>query len=152
MDGDSIRSEVAFRFSRSSGPGGQHAQKSSTRVEALLDVEASEGLTEAERGRVLFNGRARCATCHVPPLFTEPGWNTHPATDIGIDDFQASRSPDHTYRTAPLKGLWAHQKGGFYHDGRFATLMDVVNHYDSFKRLALTAEEKRDLVQFLLSL
>jgi ribosome-associated protein len=53
MDADSIRSEVAFRFSRSSGPGGQHAQKSSTRVEALFDVEASEALTPAERRRVL---------------------------------------------------------------------------------------------------
>jgi ribosome-associated protein len=53
MDAESIRSEVAFRFSRSSGPGGQHAQKSSTRVEALFDVEASTSLTEAERRRVL---------------------------------------------------------------------------------------------------
>jgi ribosome-associated protein len=53
MDVESIRSEVAFRFSRSSGPGGQHAQKSSTRVEALFDVEGSEGLTAAERGRVI---------------------------------------------------------------------------------------------------
>ena len=53
MDIESIRSEIAFRFSRSSGPGGQHAQKSSTRAEALFDVEASGGLTEAERRRVL---------------------------------------------------------------------------------------------------
>jgi len=53
MDVESIRSEIAFRFSRSSGPGGQHAQKSSTRVEALFDVEDSAGLTEAERRRVL---------------------------------------------------------------------------------------------------
>jgi ribosome-associated protein len=53
MDAESIRAEVAFRFSRSSGPGGQHAQKSSTRVEALFDVEASEALTAAERRRVL---------------------------------------------------------------------------------------------------
>jgi ribosome-associated protein len=52
MDDESIRSEVAFRFSRSSGPGGQHAQKSSTRVEALFDVEASTALTAAERRRV----------------------------------------------------------------------------------------------------
>ena len=49
MEIESIRSEIAFRFSRSSGPGGQHAQKSSTRVEALFDVEGSLGLTEAER-------------------------------------------------------------------------------------------------------
>ncbi len=53
MDAESIRSEVAFRFSRSSGPGGQHAQKSSTRVEALFDVEGSVALTESERRRVL---------------------------------------------------------------------------------------------------
>ena len=53
MDAESIGAEVAFRFSRSSGPGGQHAQKSSTRVEALFDVEASEALTAAEKRRVL---------------------------------------------------------------------------------------------------
>jgi ribosome-associated protein len=53
MDAESIRSEIAFRFSRSSGPGGQHANKSSTRAEALFDVEQSGGLTEAERRRVL---------------------------------------------------------------------------------------------------
>jgi len=53
MDADSIRSEVAFRFSRSSGPGGQHAQKSSTRVEALFDVEQSGALSPAEKRRVL---------------------------------------------------------------------------------------------------
>src|SRR5579872_230674 len=53
IDADSIRQEIAFRVSRSSGPGGQHAQKSSTRVEALFDVDASEGLSEAERERVL---------------------------------------------------------------------------------------------------
>lgn len=53
MDVESIRSEIAFRFSRSSGPGGQHAQKSSTRAEAIFDVEASTGLTDAERARVL---------------------------------------------------------------------------------------------------
>ncbi|HZQ81219.1 MAG TPA: alternative ribosome rescue aminoacyl-tRNA hydrolase ArfB [Gaiellaceae bacterium] len=53
MDAESIRSEIAFRFSRSSGPGGQHAQKSSTRAEALFDVEESTGLSAAERKRVL---------------------------------------------------------------------------------------------------
>jgi ribosome-associated protein len=53
MDAESIRSELRFRFSRSSGPGGQHAQKSSTRVEALYDVEASAGLSDPERRRVI---------------------------------------------------------------------------------------------------
>jgi hypothetical protein len=106
----------------------------------------------AARGETLFKGKATCSQCHVPPLFTEPGWNTHKASDIGIDDFQAKRSPDNSYRTAPLRGLFAHMKGGFYHDGRFATLLDVVNHYNNFKKLNLTDSEKRDLVEFLKSL
>jgi hypothetical protein len=106
----------------------------------------------ASRGEAIFNGKANCAQCHVPPLFTEPGWNAHKASDIGIDDFQAKRSPDGTYRTTPLRGLFAHAKGGFYHDGRFATLMDVVNHYNDFKRLNLNEQEKSDLVEFLKSL
>jgi ribosome-associated protein len=46
-------SEVELRVSRSSGPGGQHAQKSSTRVEAVLDVEASTALTETQKRRVV---------------------------------------------------------------------------------------------------
>ena len=90
--------------------------------------------------------------CQVPPLFTEPGWNMHTAAEIGIDDFQANRAPDRRYRTAPLKGLWTHQKGGFYHDGRFATLRDVVEHYERFFNLGLSEQEKRDLVEYLLSL
>jgi hypothetical protein len=102
-----------------------------------------------ERGRGLFNGKARCATCHVPPLFTEPGNNLHAPGEIGVDAFQADRSPTRMYRTAPLAGLWAHEKGGFYHDGRFATVLDVVNHYDAFFKLNLTAQEKNDLIQYL---
>ena len=49
-------SEIEIRVSGSSGPGGQHAQKSSTRVEALFDVEASEALTDTQKKRVV--GRA----------------------------------------------------------------------------------------------
>ena len=106
----------------------------------------------AERGREVFDGQARCATCHVPPLFTEPGWNMHRGAEIGIDDFQSDRGPDRRYRTSPLRGLWAHMKGGFYHDGRFATLQDVVDHYDRFFALGLTHLQKADLVEYLKSL
>ncbi len=106
----------------------------------------------AARGKQLFLGKATCATCHVPPLFTEPGYNAHRPQDIGVDDFQAQRSYDPHYVTPSLAGLWAHQKGGFYHDGRFATLPDVVNHYDQFLRLRLSGQEKSDLVQYLLSI
>ena len=55
-------------------------------------------------------------------------------------------------RTTPLRGLWARQKGGFYHDGRFKTLGDVVNHYNGCFHLGLTLPQKRDLVQYLKSI
>ena len=106
----------------------------------------------ATRGAALFAGKAACARCHVPPIYTEPGWNLHKAQELGIDDFQSSRSPDLRYRTAPLKGLWTHAKGGFYHDGRFATLKQVVDHYEGARDLHLTEQEKNDLVEFLKSL
>ncbi len=106
----------------------------------------------ADRGAIIFNGKARCASCHVPPLYTEPGWNMHTPSEIGIDAFQANRAPDHRYRTSPLKGLWTHQTGGFYHDGRFATLRDVVNHYNTFFGLGLTDREIGDLIEYLKSL
>jgi hypothetical protein len=101
------------------------------------------------RGKSLFDGTAKCATCHVPPLFTEPGNNLHAPSEIGVDSFQADRSPTHMYRTAPLAGLWSHQKGGFYHDGRFVTLLDVVNHYDVVLKLDLSSRQKTDLVEYL---
>ena len=106
----------------------------------------------AARGKLSFAGKANCASCHVPPMYSEPGWNMHTAQEIGIDDFQANRAPDKRYRTAPLKGLWTHTTGGFYHDGRFATLCDVVNHYDTHFRLGLTDQEKVDLTEYLKSL
>jgi len=106
----------------------------------------------AARGTDVFNKKAKCATCHIPPLFTEPGWNTHKAEEIGIDDFHAKRSPDLSYRTAPLRGLMSHAKGGFYHDGRFADLAAVVEHYDRHLKLRLSAAEKRDLIEYLKSL
>jgi hypothetical protein len=106
----------------------------------------------AERGEALFEGRAKCATCHVPPLYTEPGHNLHAPAEVGIDAFQAERSPTQGYRTSPLRGLWTHAKGGYYHDGRFATLGEVVDHYDGFLGLALGEGEKADLIEFLKSL
>jgi CxxC motif-containing protein (DUF1111 family) len=106
----------------------------------------------AEKGRALFMGKAGCARCHVPPLYTEPGNNIHAPSEIGIDSFQADRSPTKSYRTAPLAGLWSHAKAGFYHDGRFATLADVVDHYNTFFKLNLVGEDRSDLVEYLKSL
>jgi cytochrome c peroxidase len=106
----------------------------------------------AARGQQIFSSKAQCSTCHVPPIFTEAGWNTHKAAEIGIDDFQANRSPDRSYRTAPLRGLMTHAKGGFYHDGRFLDLAAVVEHYNQFFKLGLSDAEKRDLIEYLKSL
>jgi hypothetical protein len=119
---------------------------------APLPPKGSFDPVAAARGDALFEDKAQCASCHVPPLYTEPGWNLHTPAEMGIDSFQADRSPDLMYRTSPLNGLWTHAKGGFFHDGRFATLLDVVNHYDTLFSLGLTDGEKSDLVEYLNSL
>jgi mono/diheme cytochrome c family protein len=119
--------------------------------------EGSYNTQMAQRGERLFNDKAgaNCAQCHVPPLFTEPGYNMHTAKEIGIDDFQANRGPANMYVTTPLRALFDTKKlhkGGFYHDGRFATLADVVAHYDEHFDLDLSDDEKADLIEYLKSL
>jgi mono/diheme cytochrome c family protein len=127
-------------------------------LEAPPAPEGSFDARAAAAGEALFAGKAKCATCHVPPLFTEPGWGMHTPEELAIDDFQAKRSPDERYRTTPLKGLWTHPKRGYYHDGRFATLADVIDHYDrngignGGTPLGLTAEERTALAEYLRSL
>jgi hypothetical protein len=106
----------------------------------------------AARGDELFSGKAQCNSCHVEPLWTDSGWNMHTPSEVCIDSFQADRAPDLRYRTAPIGDLFTHMKGGFYHDGRFPTLGKVVDHYNTCMSLGLTASEKSDLVQYLLSL
>lgn len=121
---------------------------------ALAAPKAPAGSFDASaaaRGKEVFDA-SQCSSCHVPPTYTEPGWNLHTAQELGIDDFQANRGPSKGYRTAPLRGLWTHLKGGFYHDGRFATLGDVVDHYDLQFGLHLSEQQKADLVEYLQSL
>jgi cytochrome c peroxidase len=106
--------------------------------------------TAAAKGKAIFLTKAKCASCHALPLYADN--ILHAATEIGIDDFDAQRSPTGKYRTTPLGGLFAKTKGGFYHDGRFTTLTDVVNHYNGHMSLQLTTTEKQNLVEFLKSL
>ena len=105
----------------------------------------------ATRGRAVFNGQGRCASCHMGSIGTEPGYNAHTPAQICTDAFQADRGPDGTYVTAPLQALFTRSKRGFYHDGRYPTLLDVVNHYDSCFKLGLSAQQKGDLVEYLKS-
>jgi hypothetical protein len=121
-------------------------------IPAPTPPEKSYDKRLAEQGKAIFEGKADCARCHVPPLFTEPGWQMHTGAEIGIDEFQAKRSPDERYRTTPLRGLFVRAKGGFYHDGRFAQLGDVIDHYDRHFKLKLTEPEKTALANYLLSL
>ena len=109
----------------------------------------------AKRGEGVFNSTAKCSTCHVPPIFTEPGHNLHKGSEIGIDSFQADRGPERSYVTTPLRALFDTEKihkGGFYHDGRFASLSDVVDHYDRVLKLRLSPEQKKDLIEYLKSI
>jgi cytochrome c peroxidase len=115
----------------------------------------------AERGRTVFSGKANCASCHRAPMWTEPGWNDHLPSEMKIDPFQADRSPDRAYRTMNLAGLYIRErglfmksenKGRFYHDGRFQTLLEVVNSYNSRFGLGLSSQESQDLVEYLKSL
>ena len=110
----------------------------------------SYDIAASERGKVLFMNKAKCVSCHSGSLYTDNSLRT--AAEIGIDDFEAMRSPTGKYRTPPLGGLFARSKGGFYHDGRYAGYLDVVNHYNTQFSLNLTASEKADLVEFLKSL
>jgi hypothetical protein len=91
---------------------------------------------------------------HVPrPAALHRAWLEHAhARGDRHRRLPADRSPDRRYRTAPLKGLWTHTKGGFYHDGRFATLADVVEHYNGFFGLGLTDQQKCELVEYLKSI
>jgi CxxC motif-containing protein (DUF1111 family) len=115
----------------------------------------------AARGDKLFSGKAKCNNCHVEPIWTEPGWDLHKPSDVGIDSFEADRSPNGLYKTMNLGGIFVREnginmktenKGRYYHDGRFKSLLDVVNHYQKLLNLGLTDNEKNDLVEYLKSL
>jgi cytochrome c peroxidase len=104
----------------------------------------------AGRGKAIFLTTAKCATCHQLPLLADN--KLHSAAELGIDNFEASRSPEGKYRTTPLGGLFTRTKGGFYHDGQFATLSELINHYNDHMSLNLTSSQKKDLEEYLKSL
>jgi cytochrome c peroxidase len=112
--------------------------------------------TAAARGQLVFNGKARCGTCHIPPTYTDvlrPDRTApflHTPAEIGADPEYAARSATGMYRTTPLRGAWQHPP--YFHDGRAPDLLAVVNYYNSFFNLGLTDMEKADLVAFLKSL
>jgi mono/diheme cytochrome c family protein len=105
----------------------------------------------AARGRRVFRGAGKCATCHIPPLYTDVNLGRlHPPAETGMDPAYAKRTTTRKYRTTPLRALWQHPP--YFHDGSAKTLADVVNHYNRRRNLKLTEEQKQDLVEFLKSL
>lgn len=104
----------------------------------------------ARRGAVVFAGAGRCATCHVPPHYTEADSGLHVPGAVGTDPGLALRGSTGRYRTTPLRGLWQHPP--YFHDGSAATLDAVVDHYIRVFGLNLQPQQRTDLVQFLRSL
>jgi cytochrome c553 len=105
----------------------------------------------ADRGRAVFQGAGKCATCHSGPHYTDVNRRIgHRPEEIGMDTAYALRSATKKYRTTPLRGLATHAP--YFHDGSAPTLGDVVEHYDSFLHLGLSPAQKLDLVEYLKSL
>jgi len=121
----------------------QHSIEAPAAPAASFDADASA------RGRGVFN--QNCVTCHVGANNTDNNSGVlHAPSETGQDAAYALRTANKAYRTTPLRGLWQHAP--YFHDGSAATLEDVVTHYNSFRRLNLSAAQQRDLVQYLKSL
>jgi len=110
----------------------------------------------ADRGRLVFNGAGRCASCHSGSQKTDANIRLHLPSEVvsepepnGAPSY-ASRSATRAYRTTPLRALWQHPP--YFHNGSAPTLQAVVETYNSRKSLGLTAQEVSDLVQYLKSL
>src|SRR2546428_8050025 len=103
----------------------------------------------AERGRVVFNGSGRCASCHIPPTYTDAPL-LHTPAETGSDPVLAGRGTTGRYRTTPLRGAWQHPP--YFHNGSAATLTDVVAHYNTTLRLGLKPQHQTDLLPVFRSL
>ena len=113
--------------------------------------EGSFDPAAAARGKTVFNGAAKCATCHRGPVYTDVNRGIlHDPAETGMDPAYAMRTATKRYRTTPLRGLATHAP--YFHDGSAETLGDVVDHYDSTLRLRLAPDQKLDLVEFLKTL
>jgi mono/diheme cytochrome c family protein len=131
------------------------------KLEALRDYQFSLAVptapagsfdaAAAERGKAVFSGAGRCASCHTGATFTDVNaGRLHAPAETGMDPRYAARTPEKAYRTTPLRALWQHAP--YFHDGSAATLRDVVDHYDEVLHLGLSEAQKQDLVEYLKTL
>ena len=124
-------------------------------LEAPKPVDGAFDASAARRGRAVFNGVARCASCHLGGALTDVGANRlHDPAEVGQDPAYALRSVTEQYRTTPLRGLWHPPQlvGPYFHDGSALTLEAVVDHYVQLLGLTLTEQGKADLVEYLKTL
>ena len=100
----------------------------------------------AERGHAIFD--RSCASCHVGTGGTDNNsGKLHAPAETGMNGDYALRTANKAYRTTPLRALWQHAP--YFHDGSAKTLADVVAHYDRVRQLKLTAQQQRELVEYL---
>ena len=121
----------------------QHSLLTPTPPAGSVDVAV------AARGRAVFD--RSCASCHIGGSGTDNNnGKLHAAADSGVDGAYAARTVNKAYRTTPLRALWQHPP--YFHDGSAATLPDVVAHYNRSHTLGLTADQQRELAEYLKSL
>ena len=102
----------------------------------------------AQRGRAVFEGGARCTSCHEGQLRTES--DLHPPSDTQTEPVHANRSATKRYRVTPLRALFQHPP--YFHDGSARTLDAVVDHYVRIMGLNLTPGQRTDLIEYLKSI
>ena len=122
-------------------------------ISAPTPPAGSFDATAAARGKILFASKAKCATCHSGPLFTDViyGGKLHPqSASVALDKDYVNRSATKKWRVTPLKGIWQHAP--YFHDGSAKTLGDVVTRYNQVNNLKLSDSEKFDLTEYLKSL
>ena len=144
------RVETCHGSARSGGLDLRFPISRDTLVDAPAPPNGSFDPVAADRGELLFEGHARCSTCHNGPAFSDADEGLHDPDEVGTDPMLAERGTTGMYRTTPLRGAWQHPP--YFHDGSAPTLLHVVEHYDDHFKLGLTPKEKQDLVEYLKSL
>ncbi|MDR6538658.1 c-type cytochrome [Variovorax soli] len=121
-------------------------------LKAPAPPQGSFDAAAAARGKVVFEGAGKCATCHSGALFTDANSTLHPPGDSMAEPESpsyASRSATRMYRTSPLRGVWQHAP--YFHNGSAATLEEVAAVYNTRRSLGLGPQEIADLAQYLKS-
>lgn len=113
------------------------------------ELDSTKASPNALRGEVLFNGKARCNACHMPPYYTDNSMHDLKAERFYKQEMVNSMMMAHdgSIKTFPLRGI--KDSPPYLHDGRCFTLEDTVEYFNLIQQLHLSPEEKTDLVAFM---